>query len=161
MNRDRFFFDPYPLALGKGFAYFLAYATAIGFSGAVGSAYYFNLMLFCCGCVCEYVELGFFREDKIRLIKIISRILSVVIIIFAIVTFSIAYNNVPNNTWVNAINNNQRIIQVMVGILWVIPLGSGFILMLLDTDKKSGAKEKTHKQSAVEKKHALGFRVKP
>lgn len=133
MNEDRFFFEPYGLALGKGFAYLLAYATAIWFSNAEDSVYFYNIMLFCCGCVCEYFELGFCNPKKVKWIRNTSRIIAVLTSALAIITFSIAYNDTPVDNMLVGVFEEQRVwLEIFLAVLWFLPLCSGFVLMLLE-----------------------------
>lgn len=162
LNKDRFFFEPSQLAFWKGVAYTVAYLTALVFSKAEGYEFCFNLLIYCVGCIGEYIELGFFRkEDKIWRIRTMSKCLFLVLIGLIIASLSQIYSLHEDST---EFFLDSTWIRVVSGFYCVLPLMTGIALMFLEDPppKKIRIKNDTQgKAKRLSKKFAIGYRIKP
>ncbi|MBE6678813.1 MAG: hypothetical protein E7597_08480 [Ruminococcaceae bacterium] len=152
MNKDRIFFDPCLLALGKGFVYLLAFLTGVFFVNAGEKVYYFGIIMYCCGCLCDYIEVAAYRTDKCVIVRRCSAAISILIAFNIILAFSTLY---VFDTNVELISNIQRFsfwLNLYLTVFWAIPLACGIYLMFVSI-KKEEKQDNTG--------HAVGFHIKP
>lgn len=152
MNRDRIFFDPCPLALGKGFAYLLAFLTGVFLVNAGDKAYYFGIIMYCCGCLCDYIEVAAYRTDKCVGVRRFSAGISILIVFNIIFAFSALYVFDTNTDFIKNVQDNGFWLNLYLTAFWAIPLACGIYLMFASIKKED-------KQNQTE--HAVGFYVKP
>ena len=152
MNKDRIFFDPCPLALGNGFVYLLAFLTGVFLVNAGEKAYYFGIIMYCCGCLCDYIEVAAYRKDKCVTVRRMSGIISILIILNVIFAFSALYVFDTNKDFIASIYNNDFWLNLYLAAFWAIPLACGIYLMIVSIKKEDKPEEV---------KHAVGFYVKP
>ena len=89
MRTDRIFFDPGPLAVGKGCAYLLAFLTAVFFIKSTEKAYVFGVITYSCGCLCDYIEVAT-RKDKNRNLRRVSATLAILMAMLVVTSLGMA-----------------------------------------------------------------------
>lgn len=163
LNSDTLFFDPYPLALIKGFAYSLAYLTAIFFSDVKGNEFYFSIIIFLLGYISEFFELGFFKEEKACSVKVISRIIFFIIILYVGVAFGIGFNYDKNsgNALISFLDRHLFVVKLLPGILCAWQMATGAYLMVVDVSADCNKCEGNRYTMKRKRKHSLGYRVRP
>lgn len=157
MSEDRIFFDPCPLAIGKGLAYLLAFLTAVIFSDVEDKMYFFGIILYCCGSLCDYIEVAAYRTDKCDSIRRISAFIAILVGVVIIFTLSLLYGYDTNQTIVSCVESYYIWINLFLAIFWAIPLGCGIMLIFtaIGKDSKKGANKVTQKGLS------LGYKIKP
>lgn len=138
MREDRVFFAPGALAIGKGFVCLLAFCTALVFVDATIHAYYFGIIIYCCGFWCDYIEISMKRSGKCSFIRRLSFSIAIVIGIIIILTFSLLANfdSQIGQVQVAYISYHKFFINLFFCIFWVFPLGSGILLCYPRKDKQ-------------------------
>jgi len=130
MRIDRVFFDPCALAIGKGFSYLLAFLTALVFIDPTEEAYYFGIIIYCCGCICDYIEDAMESSKKCFAIRLSSFLIAVFLGIIVIVAISLLSNFDSITKYVNLIAEYKLLIGIVLSTLWTLPLGCGIILFI-------------------------------
>lgn len=140
MKSDRFLYAPGGLAIGKGLAYLFAFCTGLLAISATEQAYYFAIIIYCCGCICDYIESYLPSTGKCDTVRNISLIAFIVIAIVAIAAFA-GLSKSSTLEWANItkfIAKHQFWFSLFLALLWVVPLFSGIIQCF------SCRKKKTH-----------------
>jgi len=137
MRIDRVFFAPCALAIGKGFSYLLAFLTALVFIEPTEEAYYFGVIIYCCGCICDYVEVAMESSKKCFVIRLISFVIALGLGLIVVVAFSLLnhFDAIPE--YVSLIAKYKFFIGLALSTLWTLPLGSGIILFILQLSQKT------------------------
>lgn len=150
MRIDRVFFAPCALAIGKGFAYLLAFLTALVFTNPTEEAYYFGMIIYCCGCVCDYVEVAMESSKKCSTIRTIAFLITVCLGVIVVMAISLLNNfdNAPE--YVAIIAKYKLFIGIVLSTLWTLPLGSGIILFV-------SAPKQTKSNPKSSGRYALGY----
>ena len=154
MVKDRVFFDPGPLAFGKGCAYLLAFLTAVLFIKAEEKAYLFGIITYSCGCLCDYIEVAS-RKDKNKRIRQISAVLAILMVILVVIALgmAIAYDG---NAGIKAFLVERKFwINLFLFVFWVIPMENGLWLIM----KSIHDDDKTVKSNV--RKTVSGFDIIP
>lgn len=155
MVKDRIFFNPGPLAVGKGCAYLLAFLTAVFLIKADEKAYVFGVITYSCGCLCDYIEVAC-RKDKNKRIRQISASLAILMIILVVVALGMAVVYDSNAAIKTFLTNYYIGVNLFLVIFWAIPLGNGIWLIM------KGIQEDDDKEAKVDNmKNVSGFFVKP
>ena len=155
MVKDRMFFDPGPLAFGKGVAYLFAFLTTVFFVKVNERAYIFGIFAYSCGVVCDYMELSLYRKDKCKFVRNIATTLSVLLIIVAVVALSaaMAYELIPK---IEEILQKCFLgINIFLTAYWALPLLSGIWLWYKNVNSDEVVEHK-EKRKAVS-----GYYIKP
>lgn len=137
MRIDRVFFAPCALAIGKGFAYLLAFLTALVFTDPTKEAYYFGIIIYCCGCLCDYVEVAMESSKKCFAIRLSSFLIAVCLGIIVIVAFSLLNSFDTVAEYVALIAKYKLFIGIVFSTLWTLPFGCGIILFIPQKTKPS------------------------
>lgn len=152
MNSDRIFFDPCPLAIGKGLAFLLAFLTGVFLVNPGEKAYYFGVVLYCCGCLCDYIEVAAYRLDKCVTVRRVSAFIAVLIAGSIIFALSVIYGFDANKELIDNLVKNDFWLNLYFTIFWAIPLACGLYLIFVSIKKDEKQKQPDH---------AIGFYVKP
>lgn len=155
MVEDRIFFNPGPLALGKGCAYLLAFLTAVFFIQADEKAYVFGVITYSCGCLCDYFEVAW-RKDKNKNIRKISAVLAILMIILVVVALGMAVAYDSNDSIKTFLTSNYIWVNFFLLIFWAIPLGNGIWLIMKSIQEDDNKETKEDNM-----KNISGFFVKP
>lgn len=155
MNTDRFFYDPGPLAIGKGVAYALAFFTAIQFENVNDKAYYFGIIMYCCGIICDYIELAAYKKEKCLTIRRIALIVSIVIGLVIVFALAVVYNFEKAVSVIDYIKKYHILINLLFTCFWTLPLGNGFVLSYNSIQSRDSEGDQTPPQ------YPIGFKVKP
>lgn len=157
MSEDRIFFDPSPLAIGKGLAYLLAFLTAVIFSDVKDKIYFFGIILYCCGSLCDYIEIAAYRTDKCVSIRRISAIIAILVGAVIIFALSLLYGYDTNQKIISCVENYYIWINLSLAILWTIPLSCGIMLIFIAIQKDS----KKVSKEGTQRGYSLGYQIKP
>lgn len=152
MVKDRVFFNPGPLALGKGCVYLLAFLTAVFFIKAYEKAYVFGVITYSCGCLCDYIEVAC-RKDKNRYIRQISALLAILMVILVVISLGMAVVYDSNEEIKNFLSSNYIRINLFLVIFWAIPLANGIWLIMKKIQEDDDCNDNM--------KNVSGFFVKP
>lgn len=155
MVEDRIFFNPGPLALGKGCAYLLAFLTAVFFIQADEKAYVFGVITYSCGCLCDYIEVAW-RKDKNKNIRKISAVLVILMIILVVVALGMAVAYDSNDSIKTFLTSNYIWVNFFLLIFWAIPLGNGIWLIMKSIQEDDNKETKEDNM-----KNISGFFVRP
>lgn len=137
MKSDRFIYAPGGLALGKGLVYLLAFSNTVLFINATNQTYYFGLFVYCCGCICDYIESSLPSSRKCRAVRNVSLIATIVIGVVTVADLALlsAFERAQEIT--NFITTYQFWFTLPFAILWLVPLISGTFQCLSFKEKKS------------------------
>lgn len=155
MRTDRYFYDPGPLAIAKGIAYLIAFFTTVQFDNVKDSSYYIGILLFCCGMVCDYIEIAAYKEEKCDYIRIISLTIGVALAILIALLGVLLIQFEKHSIILDFVSKHHFRINMLFCFFWVLPLGNGFILCC----KAIKRKKRKKRQSSV--KYPAGYYVKP
>lgn len=135
MKSDRFIYAPGGLALGKSLVYFLAFATALLFINATDQAYYSGIFIYCCGCICDYIESSLPSSGKCHIIRNVSLIATIVIALISVADLAILLAFEKAQEVTAFIVTYQFWFTLFFATLWLVPLISG-ILQCFSFNKK-------------------------
>lgn len=139
MKSDRFIYAPGGLALGKGFVYFLAFSTTLFFINASDRAYYSGLLIFFCGCICDYIESWLQSSRKCRRVRNWSLLAFIVIGIVCVLNLAILLMFEKAQSVINFVDAHQIWFTLASSTLWVVPLISGFLQCRVAKSKKTSS----------------------
>ena len=155
MIEDRVFFNPGPLAVGKGCAYLLAFLTTVFFIHAGERPYVYGVITYSCGCLCDYIEVAC-RRDKNKCIRKVSLVLAVLMILLVVVALGMAVAYESNEVIKTFLASYYHVVNFFLVIFWVIPLVDGIRLIF------KSIQEEDDKESKIDNmKDISGFFVKP
>lgn len=155
MVEDRVFFNPGPLAVGKGCAYLLAFLTAVLFIGADEKPYVFGVITYSCGCLCDYIEVAC-RKDKNKCIRKISASLAILMIVLVVVALGMAVAYDTYDAIKTFLTSYYIGVNFFLVIFWAIPLGNGIWLIMKNIQEDDDKEVKVDNM-----KNISGFIVKP
>lgn len=155
MRTDRYFYDPGPLAVGKGMAYFISFFTTVQFDNTREFSYYVGILLFSCGIICDYIEIAAYKVEKCNWLRIIAFFISVafgLVIAFLLVLLS-KFDGFP--TVLDFVDRYYININVLFAFFWFLPFCNGILLCCKTIVCSKRAKRKPAA------KFAAGYYVKP
>lgn len=152
MSKDRIFFDPGPLAFGKGCAYLLAFLTAVFFIKSTEKAYVFGVITYSCGCLCDYIEVAT-RRDKNRSIRQTSAVLAILMAVLVVTSLGMAAMYDTNESIKGFLIKNYIWVNLFLVIYFAIPLENGIWLIIKGIGDNDKVKD--------ELKNVSGFYTKP
>lgn len=153
MRADRIFFAPGPLAIGKGFAYLLAFCTALVVINPTEQAFYYGIIVYCCGCICDYVEASMKSTGKCPTIRIISLLITVLMGIIVILAFSLLSRFDSLTEYIYIIAGHKFLVSLFFSVFWTLPLGCGIILCIPQKERKDSPRPPG--------KYTLGYYIMP
>lgn len=153
MVKDKIFFNPGPLALGKGCAYLLAFLTAVFFIKAHEKAYVFGVITYSCGCLCDYFEVASCKR-KSKSTRRISVVLAILLVILVVVSMGMASVYDSNAAVKLFIGENYVWVNWFLTIFWAIPLENGIWLIWKSIQEND-------EENKENKKRVSAFFVKP
>lgn len=154
MRLDRVFFAPGALAIGKSIAYFLAFCTALLVVEPTSQTYYFGVIIYCCGCICDYIECAMPTTGKCKSIRNASLGITIVTAFVVILTFSLLYSFNEQAAVVSCIANFKILVNLLFCTFWCLPLYSGLRLLITRGKKKS-------KLVSSGQKYSVGYYIMP
>lgn len=152
MGKDRVFFDPGPLAFGKGCAYLLAFLTAVFFIKSTEKAYVFGVITYSCGCICDYIEVAT-REDKNLCIRLTSAALAILMAVLVVIALGMAAMYDANESIKAFLINNRIWVNLFLVTFFAIPLENGGWLIIKSI--------RGNNKGADSLKNVSGFFTKP
>lgn len=153
MKIDRVFFAPGPLAIGKGLAYLLAFCTALVVANPTEEAFYYGIIVYCCGCICDYIENAMGSSNKSAVVQTISLFITIVLGIIVVLTISLLYSFDSMTTYVDLMAKWKLCVGMFFSVFWTLPLACGIILCLPQKKKEDEPKPPG--------RYALGYTFMP
>lgn len=155
MSTDRYFYDPGPLAIGKGIAYALAFFTAIRFENVSDDTYYLGIIMYFCGIICDYIELAAYKKEKCLTIRRLSLIVSVLLGLVVVFSLAVVYNFEKAGQVVCYVKKWHILINLVFTCFWTLPLWNGLVLAFNSIQSRDSEGD----QSSLQ--YPVGFKIKP